>query len=220
MVRIKSMEVGHDIEVRGRTVGTDREDSWFPLQRNSRESLAEHVVWWKGSANGDIMDPPLPGSDSQAFQDFTCLYQSGHCWVLLALSMAKGEKWNPRRILVPTSETFHRLDFDWTFLWKADMQFEQSAKSAERGSEAFPWQNKTLIKTQSTVCTKLRPLSQPLSDSYQQWAGTVSKSIALAGKTVLIQAFAVSSELNSIHSFIVPREKFSVEPSTIKQQRL
>ena len=105
------------------------------------------------------------------------------------------------------SETFHRLGFDRTFLRKADMQpqFEQSAKSAaERGSEAFPWQNKTLIKTQSTVCwTHQTPPSEPdhiRLISAVQWAGTVNCKLLFQSiiKTVLIQASAGSNEFNSI----------------------
>ena len=59
-------------------------------QRNSRITLEKHLIWSKGSATSGITARPA-GSDSQAFQDFPCLYQSGHCWALLALSKAKGQ---------------------------------------------------------------------------------------------------------------------------------
>lgn len=98
-------------------------------------------------------------------------------------------------------------------------QFEQSAKSVEGGSTAFPWLNKTLIKTQSTVCKKLHPLSQALSDSYQPCSepGEVTRALLRLAKLSLFKPSQY--QMSSIH-FAVSHEKFSVEPGTIKQQRL
>lgn len=74
-----------------RIVGSDDVNNLFSMQNNSTHNLAWQGNWWKASDNGNVLDPPPPGSDSQAFQGFTCLHQSGHCWVLLALSTAQGE---------------------------------------------------------------------------------------------------------------------------------
>lgn len=99
---------------------------------------------------------------------------------------------------------------------------QQSAKSAKRGSEAFPWQNKTLIKTQSTVCSMQRASSSEPAliwlISAVQWAATVSESIALAGKNCphssLLQYWMSSTQ--SFHGL----GETLCEPGAIKQQRL
>lgn len=99
---------------------------------------------------------------------------------------------------------------------------QQSAKSAERGSEAFPWQNKTLIKTQSTVCSMQRASSSEPAliglISAVQGAATVSENIALAGKNCPHSSL-LQYRMSSTQSFHCLGETQCV-PGTIKQQRL
>lgn len=99
---------------------------------------------------------------------------------------------------------------------------QQSAKSAEGGSEAFPWQNKTLIKTQSTVCSMQRASSSEPAliglISAVQWAATVSESIVLAGKNCPHSSL-LQYRMSSTQSFHCLGET-QCEPGTIKLQWL
>lgn len=125
----------------------------------------------------------------------------------------KEAKWNPQRIPVPTTETFNRLGFDWTFLRKETCSRSLSSQPSQQQREEvrlFPDKTRHWLKpkAQCAVRTKLHPLSQSISDSYQQCSELVQLHCSVWYNHSCSSFYSITWA--QFNPSIVPHEKFIV----------